>query len=130
MAKFTAEEIKRLFNGRLIGSIELRRRIIDVVFHLPVHFIKHITQKVWFISSPEDAWALTMRGSDVHGQHIIVLSHELLKEDDQKIKYVILHEIGHVVLNHRNSMGFRQTDKEINRQEQEADKFAKKYLLS
>jgi len=45
-----------------------------------------------------------------------------------QIKYSIAHEIGHVVLNHRNSVLIAQTKAEIKKQEKEADEFARKYI--
>jgi Zn-dependent peptidase ImmA (M78 family) len=58
----------------------------------------------------------------------VFISDELLRQKKEHIYYTILHEIGHVVLNHRNSIGFRQTVSEIKRQESEADLFAKRHL--
>lgn len=126
--RWTAEEIRRQFSGRLIGDFRMRKVVSEALLYLPSGLIKHVTSRVWFLSSPEDAWALTFKGSDITGQHLILLSVELLEQDDNSIKYTILHEIGHVVLNHRNSMGFRQAETEVNKQEQEADEFAKKWL--
>jgi Zn-dependent protease with chaperone function len=106
----------------------MKRAVCETILYLPDEIIKHVTRKVWFISSPEDAWAFTFRGSDIKGQHLIVISDKLLRQTANDISYTILHEIGHVMLRHRNSMGFEQSKEEIRRQEKEADKFAKKYL--
>lgn len=126
--KWTIEKIRRSFSGRLIGSLKMREQVCKTLLCLPSDMIKQTTSCVWFISFPDNAWALTFKGSDVADQHLVFISHELLAENPKKIKYTILHELGHVFLNHRNSMGFYQTDSEINQQEREADNFAKKYL--
>lgn len=126
--KWNTEQIKREFGGRLIGKLKMRKMVCETLLCLPLKTSQYITKKVWFISSPDDAWGLTFRGSDIAKQSLVILSDELFSQEDEKIKYTILHEIGHVLLKHRNSMGFRQTQEEISKQEEEADKFAKKYL--
>lgn len=118
-----------MFDGRLMGNLKMREAVCKTVLKLPFELINRVTSSVWFISSPEDAWAFTLRGSDVKNQHLVVISDELLEQDDKQIEYTILHEIGHVVLEHRNSIGFVQTESEISRQEFEADIFAKKYTV-
>lgn len=95
---------------------------------LPSETIKFVTNNIWFISEPDDAWALTFRGSDFQNQHLIFLSDELFEQRSDKVKHTILHELGHVLLGHKNSMGYRQTAAEIKKQESQADRFAKKYL--
>lgn len=52
------------------------------------------------------------------------------------LQFTIAHEIGHVVLRHRNSIGYEPNDStaykqsrgEVHKQEQEADKFAERLL--
>ncbi len=102
--------------------------VCKAVLFLPVEIQKYVTRNIWFISSPDDAWAFTFRGSDIANRHLIVISDELLKQNEQQISYTILHEIGHVMLGHENSIGRVQTQTEIKRQEVAADAFAKKYF--
>ena len=96
---------------------------------MPVEVQSFITEKCWFFSSMDDAWAFAFTGNDLVDQHLIFLSDELWKQPEQEIYYTIAHEIGHVILGHRNSTLIRQTRTEIRRQEKEADRFAKKYTL-
>ena len=128
MRNRTIEDIKWSFSGRLIGNERMRGMVCKTLIVLPAELIEYVTNGIWFISEPDDAWAFTFRGSDIQNQHLIFLSDELFNQAGQKVKFTILHEIGHVVLGHRNSMGFRQTETEVDRQETEADEFAKKYL--
>ncbi len=125
---WTIEEIRHAFNGRLMGKLLMRKAVCETLLSLPSEIIKYVSSSVWFISSPEDTWAFTFRGSDIKDQHLIILSDELLQQDASQIRYTILHEIGHVILGHKNSMGFEQTQREIKQQELEADGFANKYL--
>ncbi len=48
--------------------------------------------------------------------------------DEEQIRYTIAHEIGHVLLGHRNSIIEKQSKAEISNQEREADEFARKYI--
>ena len=125
---WTIKEIRYAFNGRLMGNLFMRKVVCETLLFLPSEIIEYVTAQVWFISSPEDAWAFTFRGSDVKNQHLIILSDELLKQEKDQIIFTILHEIGHVILGHKNSMGFEQTQREIKKQEIEADQFANDIL--
>ncbi len=124
---WTIEEVRKAFNGRLMGSLQMRKMVCQTLLHLPSEIIEQVTKNVWFLSSPDDAWAFTFRGSDIKGQHLIVLSDDLFNQDQSQITYTILHEIGHVLLGHKNSVGYQQTQSEVKRQELEADLFASKY---
>ena len=75
-----------------------------------------------------DTWAYAFHGNDLKNQHLIFLSDELFEEPENQIFYTILHEIGHILLSHRNSIGFQQTKAEIATQEEAADSFAYQYL--
>ncbi len=124
----TLSEIKNAFSGRLVGNQQMINSVCQIVKFLPEKIQKYVSRNVWFISSPDDAWAFTFRGSDIANRHLIVISDELLKQNEQQIRYTILHEIGHVMLGHENSIGRVQTQAEIKRQEVAADAFAKKHL--
>ncbi|HSX09940.1 MAG TPA: hypothetical protein VLF93_07325 [Candidatus Saccharimonadales bacterium] len=125
---WTVESVRHALGGKLIGSLFMREIVCETLLLLLPDLIEHVCKHVWFISSQDDAWAFTFRGADIKDRSLIFLSDELLKEDRSQISYTILHEVGHVVLNHRNSIGYEQTQTEIKEQEREADNFAKKYI--
>lgn len=75
----------------------------------------------------EDAYGYTFTGNDLKDQHLIFLSDELLFQDKNQIQHTIAHEIGHVVLKHRNSVLEQQAKEEIRMQEKQADEFAKSF---
>lgn len=127
---WTVLKIRRALGDKLIGNISMREQVCRSLLLLPSDLITHVCKKVWFISSPEDAWAFTFRGEELKDRHLIFLSDELFKENASQISYTILHEVGHVVLNHSNSIGHTQTQSEIKKQETEADFFAQKYVNS
>lgn len=77
----------------------------------------------------DDAWAFTFTGNDLKDQHLIFLSEDLLAQHPRQIRFSIAHEIGHVILQHRNSTLERQTKEEIRKQEKEADTFAQQFIL-
>ncbi len=121
-------EIKEAFGNKLIGSGKMKHFVCLVLLNMPDKIIEYITGTTWFISSFEDAYAFTFTGKDLRDNHLIFLSDELLNQSEKQIKYTIAHEIGHVVLNHRNSLFKVQTKLEVKKQEKEAHDFALKYL--
>lgn len=125
--KNNEKEILAMFNGKLIGNRKMKKYVCKTVLKLPKKIRSFITQKCWFISSMDDAWAFAFTGNDLANRHLIFLSDDLLRQNEKQIYHTITHEIGHVVLGHRNSTLVRQTRGEIRRQEREADEFVKLY---
>lgn len=122
------EEINLMFGGKLVGTKRMQRLVCEAVSLLPQESIEFITQNCWFLSSLSDAWAFTFTGNDLRDQHLIFLSDELLVQDYEQIQFTIIHEIGHVILGHRNATLSHQSKSEIQKQEQEADAFAEKFI--
>lgn len=104
----TIAGVRKALGGKLIGNLTLRKIVCETF--------------------PKDAWALTFKGSELKERHLIFLSDELFDQEINQVKYTILHEVGHVIRNHKNSIGITQTQSEIRQQEIEADLFAKQYL--
>ncbi len=125
---WTIKKVKKALGNKLIGNFFIREQVCKALLFLPSSVIEKVCKTVWFISSPDDSWAFTFKGSDIKKGHLIFISDELLNQNETQIRNTILHEVGHVVLNHRNSIGFLQTKTEIKHQEIEADNFVKKYL--
>ena len=115
------------FSGKLVGNQQMKIAVCRVVAKMPPEIMEFITKKCWFMASLDDAYGFTFTGNDLRDQHLIFLSDELFAEDDDQIEHTIAHEIGHVILNHRNSTVTRQTKEEIAKQEAEADEFALNY---
>lgn len=126
--KWNVLTIRKALGDKLIGTLFMREQVCMALLLLPSENIEFVCAKVWFISSQDNAWAFTFRGADIKDRSLIFISDELLRQEEKQINYTILHEIGHVVLNHRNSIGYEQTQTEIKEQEREADMFAKKYI--
>jgi Zn-dependent peptidase ImmA (M78 family) len=116
------------FKGKVLGNTHTKTIVADTLSRLPKNMVIYITENCWIVSSINDAWAYTFKGSDIPDKYLIFLSDELLSDSIEQIRYTLLHEIGHIILNHNNSINYRQTKREINKQEKEADEFAKKYL--
>ena len=117
-----------MFRGKLIGNALMKKRVCKMLSIMPKNIINYVTSNCWFFASMEDAWAFTFTGNDLKNQHLIFLSDELLFQNQYQISYTIAHEIGHVILGHRNSVLENQSKEEIKKQEKEADIFAKKYI--
>ena len=107
----------------------MKNVVLATLLKFPDLNIKYITKNCWILSSSPDAWAYTFTGNDLKGKHLIFLSDELLSQPLSQIQYTLAHEIGHIILKHRNSINYRQSKHEIGNQEYEADQFAKKYLV-
>lgn len=123
----TKEEIRKAFGGKLVGSKRLKEHVVEVVSRLPRKLQKYMTEYVWFVGSMEDAWGYTFTGNDLADQHLIFLSDELLEQDEDQIAWSIAHEIGHVVLGHKNNIFVKQSKRSVSKQEEEADAFASEF---
>ncbi len=123
-------QIKNNFGYRLIGTTYMKKMVIKTLRIFPDEIINFVSKSCWFISSLEDGWAFVLRGKDIKkGEYVIFLSDELLRENPPQIHYTIAHEIGHVMLGHKNSIGKVQSKKEVKKQEKEAHNFVKRYFL-
>jgi Zn-dependent peptidase ImmA (M78 family) len=116
-----------MFEGKLVGTKFMKKWVCETLVKMPIEIIDFITQNCWFFGSMDDAWAFTFTGNDLKNQHLIFLSDDLLNQHPQRIMFSIAHEIGHVILKHRNSTLVKQTKAEIKQQEIEADEFAKQF---
>ncbi len=127
--KKNLKEICRKFTGKLIGTSIMKLYVCETISFMPDDITEFVTQNCWFLSSMENAWAFTFTGNDLADKHLIFLSDDLLLQRVEQIRFIIAHEVGHVVLGHRNSVMVRQSKKEIQKQEKEADTFAQTYLI-
>lgn len=125
----TNREINTLLGHKLIGSEFLKTMVVRALQKLPDNIVSQVVKTTWFVGSFTDGWAFTLRGDELKkNEHLVFLSDELLAQDEKQIIWSILHEIGHVVLGHRNSIAEIQSKKQIRIQEKEADEFAGKAL--
>lgn len=121
-------EIYQAFGGKLHGSRAMKNHVCRTLARMPKEIINHITSDCWFLGSTPDAWAFAFSGDDIAGKHLIVLSDDLLVQSNEQIAYTIAHEIGHVILGHKNAIMAPQSKGEIARQEREAHEFALQYV--
>ncbi len=121
--------IAQKFEGKLIGHAQMKRAVCDTLANFPTHIINFVTANIWVACSFDDAWGFTFDGRDLKDKYLIFLSDELFSQGIKQIRYTISHEIGHVLLNHRNAISGPQTKEEIKRQEKEADAFANYFLF-
>lgn len=124
------DSIKKAFGNKLQGDEDMKNHVASVVSLLNVDVRNYITSHCWFLSSTKEAWAFTFAARDLDSRdYLIFLGDELLQDDESQIHFTIAHEIGHVVLKHRNGFSKLQSYEEISVQEHEADTFAY-WLLS
>ena len=120
--------IEKAFGHKLIGTRFLKKMVTKSVLLLPDELINFVTKYLWFVGSFTNGYAFTLKEEELQkGEFLIFLSDELFEEEPSQIHFTILHEIGHAVLGHRNSIGDVQPKSEIRLQERQADEFARKY---
>lgn len=113
---------------KVTGNKQAKKIINETLSFFPQDIYEYVDENVWFICSFDDAWAYTFDSSDLRGSKLIFLSDALLAQGKKQIMHTIAHEIGHVVLGHKNSIYKAQAHHEVNTQEKEAHNFAKRYL--
>jgi hypothetical protein len=122
-------EIRKSFGHRLIGSEYMKKVVYRTVALLPDKMAGFVAGHCWVIGSFEDGWAFTLKGNEIgKGEYLIFLSDELLAAGERQMRDTLIHEIGHVVLGHRNSIGEVQTKAEVRKQEKEAEAFTRRYI--
>lgn len=126
--KNDVKEIYYAFKGKLVGTKRMKTHVCKTVSLLPANLVEIVTKNCWFVSSFDNAWAFTFTGNDLKNQHLIFLSDDLLRQNPTQIRYTIIHEIGHVILGHRNSTLIKQTKTEIHKQEKAAELFAQQFI--
>jgi len=123
------ETINKKFDRKLVGNAKMRRLVCETLLYFPRKTVDFITKNVWFVSSFEDSWGFVLRGDElVKGKFLVFLGDELFEQESSAQHYTIAHEIGHVVLGHRNSIIEKQSKAEVDSQEREAHQFALKYI--
>jgi Zn-dependent peptidase ImmA (M78 family) len=127
--KYTVAKIRRAFGHKLIGSSHMEKVVCETLLIFPDKIIDHITKNCWFVGSFEDGTSFALRGDELEkDEFLIYLSDQLFLQSKKDIRYTIAHEVGHVVLGHKNSIREVQTKQEIKRQEKQAHEFAQKHL--
>lgn len=123
----TYDAIATAFGGKIIGNKHIKEYVYQTLTAFLDDIALFITDNCWFMGSFDDAFAYAFTGNDLKNQHLIFLSDDLFNQSDKQIHFTIAHEIGHIILGHKNSVQYKQSKKEIIIQEKEADAFAKKY---
>jgi len=123
-----AEEIRKKFAGKLVGRAKMQKLVCETLLIFPLEIIDFVTKNVWFVSSFDEAWGFVLKGKELDGKDVIFLADELFVQEKYDQQYEIAHEIGHIMLGHRNAITKPQTKQEIKQQEKEADRFARRYL--
>ncbi len=130
--KESVDTIEKKFRNKLVGSKRMQRLVCETLLIFPLDIIAYVTKNVWFASSFEDAWGFVLKIDELkeRGDYLIVLGEELFEQDSYAQRYEVAHEIGHVILKHRNAITQSQSAVGIDKQEKEAHEFALKYLRS
>ena len=113
---------------RILGNKYLKVLVAKTLSVIPSDVKEHIAKNVTFIGPFDDAWAYTLQASDLETKYIVVISDELLAQNENQIIKTLIHEIGHATLGHRNAFYKPQSQHEIKKQEREANEFARRII--
>ena len=122
------EKIRKDFGHKLVGNKHAKRIICETLLMFPNDIINLVTKNICFLASFHDAWAYTLDSRDFQNKHVIILSDQLFEQNREQIRSTIIHEIGHVILGHRNAFNAQQSREEIAKQEQDAESFTVYYI--
>lgn len=126
---YTLSSIRKALGYKLMGNKFLKAAVCETIAVFPEEIIDFICKHVWFVGSFDDGYGFTLRADEIKkGEYLIFLSDELFNQDEWRMRFTIAHEIGHVILGHRNSIGIPQSKAEVRKQERQANAFAKRYL--
>lgn len=130
--KENTDTIKEKFRKKLVGSKRMQRLVCETLLIFPPNIVDYITENVWFVSSFDDAWGFVLKSDELKekGEYLIFLGEELFEQDSYAQHYEIAHEVGHIILKHRNAITQPQSKAETDKQEKEAHEFALKHLKS
>ena len=123
------EKIKKKFAGKLIGSGRMQKLVCETIQILPQEIADFICKNVWFVSSFDDSWGFVLDSNDLGKKHLVFLGDELFEQKKYNQHYTIAHEIGHVMLKHKNAILEPQTVNQTRKQESEAHKLAMQYMV-
>lgn len=126
--KGSIKNLQYRFGGRILAEESAKDLITEALLYLPSDILEFLIDRVWFFGSTTDAWAYTFDGNDLSDQYFIFLSEDLFRQARRQIFYTVLHEVGHIVLKHKNSINYRQSPEQIAQQEKQADDFVYQYL--
>lgn len=124
------QAIHQAFHGKLVGNKKMQQHVLEILSRMPQDIIAFVTENVWFVTSFDDAWAFTFTGNEFQNKHVIFLSDDLLRQDISQIHWTIAHEIGHVILGHKNRFIEKFGKAKVANQERQADTFAKQFTQS
>lgn len=122
------KNIQKAFHGKLVGKAAMKHHVAEVLAEMSPDIISFVTKEVWFVTSFDDAWAFTFTGNDFENKYVIFLSDDLMHENVQQIRWTIAHEIGHVVLGHKNRFLEKFGREKTHEQERDADAFAEQFV--
>lgn len=122
---YTEEELlEKIKRCKVVESVEFKNCLIETFLALPKDKVDHCIENILFLEI--DRWGefhkkLFKEGRD----NVILITKETLSIKPPIAKFIVLHEVGHFLMNHNLPMS-SQTKRE--KQDKEADEFAGKYF--
>lgn len=131
MEKYTIEEIYYTLDiARDCLSDKFASLVCKALTYLDKKIVNKVSEKVLFFSSDfireATSCHLILSSYAKTRTTIIFLSDNLFEKTEEEVIKIILHEVAHFILNHNQC--FDLSEEEINKQEQEAEALALKWL--
>jgi hypothetical protein len=128
--KFTFKEANRRLEGVQFLNRDFRVILAKAFSRLPGEVADWAFRRLLFFSDRDGskAFFLTKEGWG-RKKGFIFLSNVLMEESEEELVFIVAHEIAHAKLNHRSCLlNPRMAEKDMDRQEIEADALADKWL--
>lgn len=126
---YSPEEADYQFGGMNAVSPEFRIILAKALSELPKATVDWVAENLIFISSSEEYWAFSLSKNEwEHIVGFVFLCEHLKNIAEKEQAFSIAHEIAHHRLGHKSPIFGNLTTDEFRKQEEEADKLARKWL--
>mgnify|MGYP001084517937 CR=1 FL=1 len=126
--RYTPEEADYTFGGTNTVSEDFRIILAKALSKLPRKIVDWAAENLNFLSSTPDLAYTTTIKEWKHKKGFVFLCEPLKNRTEEEQTFYIAHEIAHLKLEHRSPIFSYLTEEETQKQEEEADELAKKWL--
>lgn len=125
--RYPREQVQYILGGCLIDGTNRFKNLIRKAFEcLPQEIVDFCEENIYFLSPARENRACAFDAKSLKDKWIIVVDSSELAKSDEEIISTIIHEIGHVYLNHRWNPNKSEVTGDT--EEKAANNFQKKYF--
>lgn len=127
--KFSLDDVEYIFGNLNIVSQDFRIILAQSLSRLPNSIVEWTTKNLFFISSTDNKHASFLsKNLFSEKKGIIMLSEKLKNENEEEQALMIIQEVAHAYLDHKNPFLGDLTSNQVNAQEIEANELASLWL--